>query len=125
MEFVIIFGVTLICVGLIGAISALSKAEKYRSIANKYSVKNSVKILDHKLIESESGRTITGHVQNTCDLRHGQVKVHFNFYNSEGVLIGNDSASINNLMPGDVWEFNVPVTSAETAEYKIGNIERL
>ncbi len=77
-EGLLIFAFVIFIICLILYWNGNSKIKKTHAMIEKYSVQNSVKILDHQLTETEAGRAITGHVQNTCDLQHGTAQYQSN-----------------------------------------------
>lgn len=67
-------------------------------------------IAEAKFAESQSGnQVVSGMVRNTTDRPYAQVKVFVELLNSEGVVIGTSSASIDILEAGSTWNFEAPM----------------
>lgn len=79
-----------------------------------------------EIIDSDSKvdgylRYVTGHIRNNTNRTYSYVQVSVNLYNGE-TLIGSTLDNVNNLGPGQVWEFNALIYDDSANKYQIVDV---
>jgi hypothetical protein len=80
-----------------------------------------LEVVDHQFEPERYGDGwITGRIRNNSERTYGYVQVQINLLRN-GVVVGSTMANVNNLAPGQVWRFRVPVFESFT-HYRIEDI---
>ncbi|WP_336001764.1 FxLYD domain-containing protein [Halorientalis halophila] len=73
----------------------------------------SLTILEHSVVRTEEGTdwetlSVEGRVRNDSDRQFGYAEIRVRFYNADGDLLDSMIDNVNDLDPGQVWQFSVP-----------------
>lgn len=68
--------------------------------------------LENRVVEGELTAQMVGVARNDGSARLEYAEIEGNFYDKDGTLVYSSVASINNLDPGQIWEFTISYSSA-------------
>lgn len=77
-----------------------------------------LEVLEHSVISDGYFKYVTGKIRNNTNKTYSYAQVSINLYNGES-LLESTLDNINNLGPGQVWEFKAPVLNNDFTEYQI------
>lgn len=77
-----------------------------------------LEILDYDSTTDGMLRYVTGHIKNNTNKTYSYVQVEINLYSGEN-LVGSTLDNVNNLAPGDTWEFKALITDDNADRFKI------
>ena len=80
-----------------------------------------LELLDYDSTNDGYFAYVTGHVRNNTDRTYSYVQVSVNLYNGES-LVGTTLDNVNNLGPGETWEFSALVAEDNVTSYRITDV---
>ena len=121
----IIVGVLIIAA--IVAVSGCTSNDNFKQSSNSSSSPSSgasgekLQILNHKMTAGSYGTyEVTGQAKNVGSSNLGYASIDVKFYDSQGNLLKSGLDNINNLGPGETWNFKAMYTGeGKPASYKI------
>lgn len=85
--------------------------------------KDDLEILSYDSTSDEFYRYVTGKIRNNTDKTYSYVQVEINLYSGDN-LVGSTLDNVNNLGPGEIWEFNALVLEDSVDSFKIVGITK-
>lgn len=118
------------CVLLVASVVAVSGCtgnDNFNQSSNSSSSSNSgssdekLQIVNHKMTQGSYGTyEVTGQAKNIGNTNLGYASIDVKFYDSQGNLLNSGLDNINNLGPGETWNFKALYTGeGKPASYKI------
>lgn len=83
-----------------------------------------LEVLSHSTESDGYLRYIVGEIRNNTDKTYSYVQVEIGLYNGES-LVGSTLDNVNNLEPGQVWQFKALVYEDNATSYKITDVSGL
>lgn len=80
-----------------------------------------LEVIDYEAIVEGYSRYVTGHIKNNTDKSYSYVQVEINLYSGE-TQVGSTLDNVNNLGPGDTWEFKAPILDDSADSFRIVNV---
>ncbi len=80
-----------------------------------------LEILDYDSTNDGYFAYVTGHIRNNTDRTYSYVQVSINLYNGDS-LVGSTLDNVNNLGPGETWEFSALVAEDNVTSYRIVDV---
>lgn len=77
-----------------------------------------LEVLDHTIVTEGTLRHITGHIKNNTQKTYSYLQVSINLYKDDA-LVGSTLDNVNNLGPGETWEFDALIWDDSADSYKI------
>lgn len=81
-----------------------------------------LQLLSYDSEAGEYNRYITGRVRNNSSRSYSYVQVEISLMDGAGNVVGSTMDNVNNLGPGQVWEFRAMITSDRTEQYRIVDV---
>lgn len=80
-----------------------------------------LEILDHRHVSEQYGEGwVTGRIRNNSQRTYSYVQVQINLLRN-GTVVGSTLANMNNLAPGQIWQFRAPVLEPFT-HYRVEDV---
>lgn len=96
------------------------KTTKEKAKKEKKEVAN-LQVVSHDSVAEEYSRYVVGKIKNNTSHTYSYVQVEINLYNGDA-LIGSTLDNVNNLEPGQTWEFKAIITDDNCTSYKIVDV---
>lgn len=80
-----------------------------------------LEVLDHEPTAKDGLQYIVGHIRNNTSKTYSYVQVEINLYSGD-TLLGSTLDNVNNLAPGDTWEFSAMVLEDGADKYSIVDV---
>lgn len=95
------------------------KSKKSKKV--KQEQKENLEIISHDSIAEDYSRYVVGKIKNNTDKTYSYVQVEINLYNGDA-QVGSTMDNVNNLEPGQTWEFKAIITDDSCTSYKIVDV---
>ena len=133
LTFFIIFAVLIFIISSIGGKSTKTSPDKSTksntekssetnvsetSIPETEAKKEDLEILSYENLNDGMLRYVTGQVKNNTDKNYSYVQIEIKMYKDDTVL-GSTLDNMNNLGPGETWQFKAIITDNECNKYTI------